>query len=75
MINRRNSEHYGDVLFQLENKDGALLFWEKRRKPGSILPINSKLMRISLLNKLIYGFILCVSCSSLKNDPVRISRY
>ena len=29
-------------------------------------------MRISLLNKIIYGFILCVSCSSLKNlDPSR----
>jgi tetratricopeptide (TPR) repeat protein len=27
-------EHYGDVLFQLENKDGALLFWEKAEKTG-----------------------------------------
>ena len=27
-------EHYGDVLYKLENKDGALLFWKKAEKTG-----------------------------------------
>jgi hypothetical protein len=27
-------EHYGDVLYHLDNKDGALLFWNKSKKTG-----------------------------------------
>jgi tetratricopeptide (TPR) repeat protein len=28
-------EHYGDVLFKLNKKDGALLFWGKSKETGN----------------------------------------
>ena len=35
-------EHYGDALFKLNKKDGALLFWKKAKETGEFKKINSK---------------------------------
>ena len=43
-------EHYGDVFYHLDNKDGALLFWNKSKKTGDY---SMKLIQIISENKFI----------------------